>query len=230
MLTLSNKQIIAEIRGKIGQWVYARDSSGPLRRPWKEHRTMSSAAQDARRLIFKAAAERWNANLTDAQRLAWRKFTDNYPRTDQLGQRYAPSGQGRHAGCNAISYAYAGSFIDDPPPDLHCHQPTKIEILTATADPQALSIRMYGTLDADEYWVLNATPLTNVGAFNVTRLWRPLDFGADALPYTYDAITAYTAKFSALIAGKKVHVRLQIANVATGTISIGISTSLLISA
>jgi hypothetical protein len=186
---------------------------------------MSSAAQDAQRLIFKTASLRWNSTLTDAQRLAWRTFTETYPRTDQLSQRYAPSGQSRHAGCNAIAYAYAGTFLDDPPPNLHCHQPTKIEILTATAAPQALSIEMSGTLDADEYWVLTAAPLTNVGKTNVGNLWRPLDFGSDALPHTEDAIVAYTAKFSALVAAKRIHVRFQIANVATGTISCPITTS-----
>ena len=221
---------ITEIRGKLDQWVYARNAQGPLRRPWLEHRSMSSPAQDAWRLIFKPGALRWNSTLTDAQRLAWRTFTENYPRRDQLGQMYAPSGQNRHAGMNAISYAYAGTFIDDPPMDLHCHQPTDVVILTATETPQALAIRMYGTLDADEYWVLCATPMTNVGAYNVTRLWRPLAFGADVLPFTYDAIAEYTAHFSALLAGSKVHVRFQIANTATGTISIGISHSLIISA
>jgi len=214
-----NTPLLSEIRGKLDQWVYARNPQGPLRRPYQESKTMSSAAQDAWRLIFKAAAARWNANLTDAQRQAWRTFTENYPRKDQLGQRYAPSGQNRHASCNAISYAYAAAWLDNPPPDLHCHQPTLVTILTATAAPQALTIRMYGTLDDDEFWVLSAAPLTNVGRSNVTNLWRPLDFGNDALPFTYDAIAEYTAKFSALVAGKKIHVKFQIANVATGTIS-----------
>jgi hypothetical protein len=221
---------ISEIRGKIGQWVYARDAGGPLRRPWKEHRSMSSAAQDAQRLIYQAVYPRWSATLTEAQRQAWRKFTDGYPRKDQLGQGYCPSGQSRFNGCNSISWKYAAAWLDDPPADLHCHQPTAIEILTATETPQALSIRMYGTLDPDEYWVLSATPLTNIGVLNVTRLWRPLDFASDALPFTYDAIVQYTAKFEALVAGQKVHARLQIANVATGTISVGLSTSLAVSA
>ena len=88
---------------------------------------------------------------------------------------------------------------------------------------------MYGALDADEYWVLSATPLTNLGVLNVTRLWRPLAFGNDALPFTYDAIAEYTAKFEPLVAAQKVHVRFQIANVATGTISVGINTSLEVS-
>lgn len=220
-----NSEITIETRGKLGLWIYYRNAEGPTRRPWVEHVAMSSPAQVAWRLIFKAAALRWNSTLTDAQRLAWRVFTENYPRADQLSQTYAPSGQTRHAGSNAISYAYAGTFLDDPPANLHCHQPTKIEILTATAAPQALSIRMSGTLDADEYWVLSAAPLTNVGKINVGNIWRPLDFGADPLPHTEDAIAAYTAKFSALIAGKKIHVRFQIANVATGTMSTGIITS-----
>jgi hypothetical protein len=220
-----NSEITAETRGKHGLWIYYRNAEGPTRRPWLEHVSMSSPAQDAWRLIFKAVAARWNANLTDAQRLAWRTFTERYPRHDQLSQTYAPSGQSRHAGCNAISYCYAGAVLDDPPADLHCHQPTLLEILTATATPQALSIRMTGTLDADEYWVLTAAPLTNVGKSNVNNLWRPLDFDDDALPHTENAIAAYTANFSALVAGKKIHVRFQIANVATGTISQPITAS-----
>jgi hypothetical protein len=186
---------------------------------------MSSAAQDAWRLIFKAAALRWNSTLTEAQREAWRNFTENYPRHDSLRQVYAPSGQGRHAGCNTISYAYAGTFLDDPPADLHCHQPTEIEILTATAAPQALELRMYGTLEAEEYWVLGAAPLKNVGRSNVKNIWGPLHFSNDALPFTYDAIAEYTAKFTPLTAGKRIHIKFQIANVATGTISTHLSTS-----
>lgn len=225
MLDPTNNAITLQIRGKLGAWVYASNPTGPIRRPWLEHRSMSSPAQDAWRIIFKAVALRWNANLNDAQRLAWRTFTETYRRSDQLQQTYAPSGQNRHAGCNAISYAYAGTFLDQPPADLHCHQPALVEIITATAAPQALSIRMYGTLDADECWVLTAAPLMNVGRNNVNNLWRPLDFGNDALPYTTNAIAEYTAKFSALVAGKKINVRLQIANTATGTISTPVTAS-----
>lgn len=220
-----NNPLTTEIRGKLGTWVYARNPQGPLRREWKEHRSMSSAAQDAWRLIFKAAALRWNATLTEEQRRAWRTFTENHPRNDSLRQSYAPSGQNRHAGCNAISYLYAGTFLDDPPLDLHCHQPAGVEIITATAAPQALEVTMSGTLDADEYWVLSAAPLKNVGRQNVNNLWGPLDFDNDPLPYTDDAIAAYTAKFSALTAGKRIHIKFQIANVATGTISTPITTS-----
>jgi hypothetical protein len=132
--------------------------------------------------------------------------------------------------CNINSWKYGGAWLDDPPADLHCHQPTALEILTATVTPQALSIRMYGTLDADEYWVLTATPLQNLGVSYTGHLWRPLDFNDDALPFTYDAIAEYTTKFTALATSKKVHARLQIANIATGTISIGITTSLAVSA
>ena len=220
---------ISEIRGKLGWYVYDRDAGGPRRRPWKEHRTMTSTAQAAQRLIYAAVYPRWSTNLSDAQRQAWRTFTENYPRTDVLKQTYAPSGQSRFNGCNSISWKYASAWLDNPPANLHCHQPTAVEILTATETPQALSIRMYGTLDADEYWVLSATPLTNLGVYFTKHLWRPLDFGPDPLPFTYDAITEYTAKFSALTTVKKVHVKLQIANAATGTISIGIQTSLAVS-
>lgn len=220
-----NNPITTEIRGKLDRWVYARNVFGPIRRPHQEHKSMSSPAQVAWRVIFAAGAARWNSTLTDPQRLAWRIFTERHRRHDQLSQSYAPSGQNRHAGCNAISYGYAGTFLDEPPPDLHCHQPTAVQILTATAAPQALTIRMWGTLNADEFWVLCATPLTNVGMYNVNRLWRPLAFAQHVLPYTFNAISAYTAIFGPLVAGKKVHTKFQIANTATGTISVPLTTS-----
>jgi hypothetical protein len=189
-----------------------------------------SEAQDARHAIYAVLFPRWSATLTEAQRTAWRSFAPGYPRTDALGQNYAPSGHNAFISAIAISYAYAGSFINNPPAGLFCHQPTALEILTATASPQALDIRMYGTLTADEYWVLGATPTTTAGTYNVRALWRPLAFGQNALPYTHDAAAEYFAKFDELISTKKVAVRFQIANVATGTISIGISTSLEVAA
>jgi hypothetical protein len=180
---------------------------------------VGSTAQNAWRAIYKVVGKRWWNNLTDNPRQAWRTFTENYPRTDQLRQVYAPSGVARHSGCNAISYFYAGTYLDNPPKDLHCHQPTRLEILTATAAPQALSIRMYGTLDADEYWVLSATPCKSIGRHNFTTLFRYIASGTNALPYTDNAIAAYTAAIGALLASKKFAVRFQIANAATGTIS-----------
>jgi len=217
--------IISEIRGKIGQWVYALNRYGPVKRPYHEVAPMGSTAQNTQRAIYSVVMPRWRDNITETQRLAWRTFTEQYPRSDQLSQKYAPSGVARFIGCNAISYYYAGTFIDDPPRDLHCHQPQSVAITVATAAPQALEILMDGTLDADEYWSLRATPQVSVGKYNLSTLFRPIDSGTNALPYTYDAIAAYTAAIGPLIAGKKFAVRFQIANVATGTISIPISAS-----
>jgi hypothetical protein len=186
---------------------------------------MGSTAQNTWRAIYRVIGARWKDNLTDAQRRAWNGFTEQYPRHDQLSQRYAPSGVARYSGCNAISYYYAGTFIDDPPRDLHCHQPKSVAITVATSDPQALEIRMDGTLDADEYWSIRATPQVSVGKYNLNTLFRPIASGTDPLPYTYDAIADYTAAIGPLIAGKKFAVRFQIANVATGTISTPVSDS-----
>ena len=184
---------------------------------------MSSPAQDDNRLIFKAAALRWNAVLTDAQREAWRIFTERFPRTDQLGQKYAPSGQNRHAGCNAIANLVGYMWLDDPPLDLHCNQPQTLQIVTATAAPQALLVSVGDLMDADEIWLLCGTPQTNVGKHNVENLWRPFLTCADPLPTTYDAILEYTAKFAPLVAGKKVNIKFQILNGRTGTISQGLT-------
>jgi hypothetical protein len=138
--------IVTEARGLVGDVVFSRTRGGAVSRsapvrvdPWT---TIQTDYQD----IFKAGALRWNGNLTDDQRNAWRKFSQQYPRVDQLRQGYAPSGQNRHAGCNAVAYRYGGGFLDDPPPDLACDQPTSVEILAATETPQLLTVRMTGSL------------------------------------------------------------------------------------
>jgi hypothetical protein len=120
---------------------------------------------------------------------------------------------------NAISYKYAGLFLDDPPFDLHCHQPQLVTIPTATSAPQALEIHMEGTLDADEYWVLASILGCSPGTHNLQNLWRPIAFGPDVLPFTFNAIATYTATFGPLISATKIATRFQIANTATGTIS-----------
>lgn len=180
---------------------------------------MTSPAQSAQQAIYAVVRPRWSATLTEPQRTAWREFTEQFPRHDQLGQQYAPSGIARFCGCNAIAYKYAGTFLDDPPADLHCAQPTLVTIPTATSAPQALEIYMEGTLNADEYWVLASILGCSPGTHNLQNLWRPIAFGPDALPFTYNAIAAYTATFGALISAKKIAARFQIANTATGTIS-----------
>ena len=189
---------------------------------------MTSPAQLAQQALYAAVRPRWSATLTEAQRTAWRAFTEQYPRKDQLGQKYVPCGIARFCGMNAISYKYAHRFLDDPPADLHCHQPTLVTIPTATSTPQALEIHIEGTLDADEYWVLASILGCSAGTFYLTNRWSAIAFGADALPYTFNATAAYTATFGPLIAAAKIAARFQIANTATGTISRPIFTTTIV--
>jgi hypothetical protein len=81
-----------------------------------------------------------------------------------------------------------------------------------------------------ERWVLSATKQLNPGRHNVQEWWTPLAYGYNVLPYTYDATAEYTALHGALVAGKKVHVRLQFANARTGVISSPVSCSALVTA
>lgn len=188
-----------------------------------------SDAQTAWKLNFAAAAARWNATLTDAQREAWRAYAAQYPKRGTLGQTYFPTGQNRHAGCNAISQFYALTWIDDPPLDRQCSQPAALIINSANSSPQSLSVTLSGSMLATECWALSATPCTNVGFNNPARLWRPLTSAFYALPWTTNAEGAYNAIFGPLRPSKKVWLKFQIANVAKGVISQGITAAALVS-
>jgi hypothetical protein len=161
--------LVTEARGKVGDVVFSRTRGGAISRAAPVRVDPYTTIQTDYQDIFKAGALRWNANLTDDQRKRWREFSQLYPRTDQLAQGYAPSGQCRHAGSNAVAYRYGGGFLDDPPANLDCPQPTNVEILAATETPQLLSVRMSGSLAAAG-GTLQTTPL---GAYWDGIAWSP---------------------------------------------------------
>ena len=178
-----------------------------------------SPAQQTWNNYFKAAAARWNANLTEAQRQAWRSFASQFPRRGTLGQTYTPTAQNRHAGCNAISFAYGATWVNDPPPDQDVHQPQQLDILTCSHSPQELTIYLNSTLGPNEVWVIHGTPQQNPGFNNPARLFRLITVGAYALPYTLDITAGYTAIFGALNATNKLWIMLRIADTSKGVIS-----------
>jgi hypothetical protein len=217
--------IYSEIRGKLGHWVYARNPSGPLARPRPGKRKMSSALQTAQRQIFKVVIPRWSSVLTDAQRAAWCAFTQDYPRQDQLGQRYVPSGFNRFTQANVVSYALAGTFINDPPQDLQVSQPTLVIVVALAASPLAVKLSINSPLKSGEYWILSATDPRNAGRIAPGQIWRPLASANTALPQTVDASAAYAASFKPLTSGKRVFFSLRIANTTNGAESVAITTS-----
>jgi hypothetical protein len=180
---------------------------------------MSTSFQNAQRAAMKVVALRWNSTLTEAQRTAWRAFTEGYPLRDQLGQVYTPSGFNRFTQCNLASYVYAGTFLNDPPDALTADQPTAVSITIAQASPATLQVNMQGTLAAGEYWVLQANDPKNPGRYNPGETFRPLASGQNALPYTADVTAAYLASFKPLVTGQRVWVLFSIANTTTGTLS-----------
>ena len=184
-----------------------------------------SDAQIAWKDNFATAAARWNANLTDAQREAWRAYAANRPRTGRLGESYTPTGQNQHAGRNVITWVYFGVWLDDPPNDQNVTQPNAIEITEATSSPQALTIVATASYNPDEAAIIYSTPQTNVGFNNPARLWRPLPLKGSTLPHTYNAIADYTNTFKALLPAKKIWVMLRIARRTNGALSKGITTS-----
>jgi hypothetical protein len=183
-----------------------------------------STAQNAWKNSFATAAARWNANLNDSQRQAWRAYAANQPRVGKLGEKYTPTGQNQHVGRNVVTYVYFDAWLDDPPNDHNVTQPESIAITAATSSPQALTIVATADYNPDECAIIYATPQTNVGFNNPARLWQPLLLKGENLPHTFNAIDVYTNQFKALVPGKKIWVMLRIARRTNGALSQGITT------
>lgn len=228
MYTCHPNSPAAEIRGKLGHWIYVRNQYGMCKRPWKEHRTMSSQAQLDVQQQFKGIGLRWNAILTEAQRTGWRALAETVPHLDQLKQSAPLSGQNLYLSlCGACKW-YSGIELDDPPGNLIGPPPMKIITLVADSSPQSLLITCDRIPAANEYWIFTASRPLNVGRATPGQAWCWAGWADETTTYPYEMIDDYTYYNGALIATKKLFMRVSGLYTDNGVITQGDQTSVII--
>lgn len=208
--------LVTDGRGKIGGHVLSKNRGGAYMRTKVTPINPQTAAQSAVRGTLTSLSQSWRA-LTIAQITAWNNAVQNFQSTDIFGDIKKPSGINLYVKLNSnLAFAGETTVLVDPP--ALTTSPTFVTIsATATAGTPSLSI-VFGPspVPADTTYVVEATAPQSPGKSFLKNQYRKIGIRATAGTTPYNALSAYIAKFGALVAGEKVGIRVKAIDTTTG--------------
>jgi hypothetical protein len=209
--------IVSDARKKIAGSVFTKVRSGAIARKKVSPIQPRTSTQMNVRANFTALAKAWSgATMDDTKRAAWNALAQQYPQKDKFGASHILTGLQFFVRLNRNRNSIGLGNLYDAPSTLSVGYPGALTV-TATA-PGTLSIVPATDVAGTESWVGYAAAQQSPGRTFVGARYRLLAYGGGSSPY--DLSSAYTAKFGALVAGKKVAVRLVYVTNASGAKSI----------
>jgi len=206
--------IATDARGKVAGIVYSKNAAGAYIRQKVSPTQSLTTRRGLVRERMTNLAKYWSGSLTPAQVSAWNAFAKNNPVTDVFGRTMTLSGIQTFCRLNANILNVSGTQIDDPPANLSITGITSITV-TATAGTPALSIAFATSpLDTNVHLNVFATQQLPTGRTFTKPYLRWIFASAAAGTTPSNVLSAYTAKFGALVEGGVIGI---LANVVDGT-------------
>lgn len=209
---------IADASGSVGGCVFSKNHyGGYIRRrvapshPYTEYTATVKA-------VFTAVTRNWSS-LTDAQRLAWKTYSQNNPITDRLGQRQILQANDVYVKLSS-RLILAGDLAVSTPPTTAA--PSPVAGLAATFDIGAGDFEITWTSGAvganNRLWVWAAL-VDSASIINVKNRLRSLVISAKNQASPLNLETEMADRFGTLQVGQKVIVLASIFDSTTGLIS-----------
>ena len=133
MASVTTSALIAEIRGKVGGNVFARNKGGLYVRAKIKPLNPRSVLQQTRRAIAAAVASHWGT-ITQQQRDDWQAYAVNTSWTNRLGASINIGGEAAFVRLNAMN-VLIGEAIDEAAPLAYGHaEATDFTITASEAD------------------------------------------------------------------------------------------------
>lgn len=202
--------LIGQISRSAGSTTFARNRFGAYFRNRVMPTNPVTTPQSLVRGNLGSLAGQWRT-LTQTQRNDWAGLGLNMIRTDSLGQSYSLTGEQAFIAINRNLFTLGSTTVLNapvwtPPPAL-----TTITV-TATAGTPALSMAYTATpLITGNKLVVQATRQLSQGVnFQPRGAYKQIFVSAAAAASPAVLLTAYTALFGALVAGKKILFRTQV--------------------
>lgn len=189
--------------GSIGSETASRNRHGQYRRQRSMPVQPNSAAQVNARARVNTHSAGWRG-LTDAQRAAWNAFANSFTVTNSLGQAVTLTGHQAYVKVNCVN-SLIGDAAVSAPPALPAFAANVATALTATAGTPVLKLTATSPTAGTKIMVY-ASPQRSAGV-SFEGDFRYMATFTTATSSAFDILTAYTAKFGALIAGKRVFVK-----------------------
>lgn len=214
--------IATDARGKIAGVVYSKNAAGAYIRVKVSPTQSLTSRRGLVRERITNLSKYWSATLTAAQILAWNSFAKNNPVSDVFGRTQTLSGIQTFCRLNAVILNVGGTQIDDPPASLTIVGITSLTA-TAAAGTPAFSLAFGPSpLEADCKLNVFATQQLPNGRTFTKPFLRWIFASADAATTPANILSAYTAKFGALVEGAKIGVRANVVNEVTGAQTTGL--------
>ena len=190
--------------GSVGARTSSRNRSGQYVRQRAIPTQPRTPAQVAARARLSDTSAGWRG-LTDAQRAAWNAFGQSFTVTNSLGTTINLTGAQCYAKVNTVNLLNGDASVTAPPalPSFLAATTTGI---TATAGTPTLTIQGAAPATGTKFMIFVSPQLSAGVTFNGRYSW--IMTGQTFTTGNMSILTPYTAKFGALIAGKRVFVKV----------------------
>ena len=190
--------------GSAGNMTASRNRSGQYYRQRSLPTQPRTVAQVAARSRLTTLSAAWRG-LTDAQRAAWAGFANSFSVVNNLGQTIQLTGHQCYVKVNTTN-VLNGDAVVVPPPALPAFAASTITGLDGTAATQLLELAGAAAAAGTKLQVYASPQLSAGVSYNGRYAFLGLapSFVAGKSPLT----ALYTAKYGAVIAGKKVFVKV----------------------
>lgn len=207
--------VVGDARGKTGGTVFTKGRHGAfIRRKVSPIQPRTSAQQNVR-ASFTALSKAWSgALMDDTKRAAWNALASAYPQKDKFGASHTLTGLQLFQKLNRQLATFGLGPIYDAPATLAAGFPGTLT-LTATS-PSTLSLNAATAPAAGENGAIFAAAQQSPGRTFVGARYRFIDVTGVATAGPWNIGPGYVNKFGALVAGRKVPVRIHYTTVATG--------------
>lgn len=222
--------LATDARGKIAGIVYSKNAAGAYVR----QKVSPTQALTARRGLVRERvtnlSKYWSMTLTPAQVLAWNAFAKNNPVSDVFGRSQTLSGIQTFVRLNGVILNCGGTQIDDPPTSLTISGIVTLTAAAAAGTP-AFTIAYTPTpLDTNVKLSVYATQQLPTGRTFAKPYLRWIFASAAAAASPANILSAYTAKFGALVAGSRIGVNVNAVDATTGAQTTGLYSMITVAA
>lgn len=190
--------------GSVGNVTNSRGRSGQIQRRRSIPTNPNSTAQAAARARLTTYAAGWRG-LTDAQRAAWNSFAASFTSTNALGASFNLTGMQCYVKVNTVNSLNGDAAVAAPPalPAFVASTLTDLDIAAGTP-----KIELGGTSPAaGTKYMFYASGQRSAGV-SFENDFRYIKTMTAAVATEFSLLTEYVAKYGALIAGKKIFVKM----------------------
>jgi len=209
--------VVGDARKKAGGVVFTKGRTGAVIRRKVSPVQPRTQAQRNVRSAFTGLSKYWGATLTDTERSGWTALAVANPRKDQFGQTKTLTGLQMFQSCNRnLDTIGITTVLAEPPAALTAESPGTLTVVATSGGTPALTVSPATPNDASDKAAVFAAAQVSAGRTFIGKRYRFLASFSNTPAPPWDILAVYTAKFGALVSGKKVPILVKYIETATG--------------